>query len=50
MAQIPTEALVVLDEPEFVFPLSESLDRDEGGIVQQTLTDQLVEDLMTEES
>ncbi|MGD9406252.1 MAG: DUF1269 domain-containing protein [Anaerolineae bacterium] len=41
-----SEALVVLVEHEFVVPLSESLARDEGTIVQQTLTDKLVEELM----
>jgi uncharacterized membrane protein/sporulation protein YlmC with PRC-barrel domain len=41
-----SEALVVLVEHEFVVPLSESLAQDEGTIVQQTLTDKLVEELM----
>jgi len=43
-------ALVVLVEHEFVVKLSESLARDEGTIVQQKLTDKLVEELMAEAS
>ena len=45
-----SEALVVLVEHEFAVPLSESLAHDEGVIVQQTLTDKLVEELMAGES
>jgi uncharacterized membrane protein len=45
-----SEALVVLVEHEFAVPLSESLAHDEGIIVQQTLTDKLVEELMAGES
>jgi uncharacterized membrane protein len=45
-----SEALVVLVEHEFSVPLSESLAHDEGIIVQQTLTDKLVEELMAGES
>jgi uncharacterized membrane protein len=45
-----SEALVVLVEHEFVVPLSESLAHDGGIVVQQTLTDKLVEELMANES
>jgi uncharacterized membrane protein len=45
-----SEALVVLVEHEFAVPLSESLAQDEGVIVQQPLTDKLVEELMAEAS
>jgi uncharacterized membrane protein/sporulation protein YlmC with PRC-barrel domain len=42
-------ALVVLVEHEFAVPLSESLAGDEGIIVQQALTDRLVEELMAQD-
>jgi uncharacterized membrane protein len=43
-------ALVVLVEHEFAVPLAESLGHDDGVIVQQALTDGLVEALLATES
>jgi uncharacterized membrane protein len=42
-------ALVILVEHEFAVPLSESLAGEEGVIVQQALTDRMVEELLAKE-
>jgi hypothetical protein len=41
-------ALIVLVEHDWVHPLSEALADDEGIILQQTLTDELVQHLIEE--
>ena len=41
-----SSALVVLVEQEWAQPLSEALDGDDGVILQQALTDELVGELM----